>query len=72
MYPKVATLLFRICFPRYFFTEFTYILIIFKGYYDAGNTYFTGPFWEANSQSNATVLMQLKGKMFTYLHFKYM
>ena len=65
MYQKVAALL-RIYYFRYSFTEFTYVLKIFKGCYDTGNTHFTGLFWEATSQKNTTVLTQLEGKIFFY------
>ena len=53
-------------FSRYSFMEFTYILIIFKGCYDAGNTYQMVSFWEATSQNNKTVLKQLERKIFIY------
>ena len=67
MYQKVATLI-KLYFSRYFFKEFTYILIILKGCYNAGNTYFTGPFWEATSKNNTTVRTQLEDKIFIYSH----
>ena len=48
IYQEVTTLL-QIYFSGYFFTAFTYVLVMFRGCYDAKEA-----FWETSSQNKTT------------------